>query len=158
MATDEKKLFRSRDTLTLRDVRVMKVDEPRELNDETTLCSFSVVSQPGNDKDMDQWIRVTGKNGLAERIYQMQPGDRVNVAGKPFFSSYEDKDGNTRLTVEIKFPEYVDFLTKPTEKPEADKGEVEEVVEEAPVKVDAKTEAKRGRGRPRKNSDELPFE
>lgn len=154
MATDEKKLFRSKDTLTLRDVRVMKVDEPRELNDETTLCSFSVVSQPGNDKDMDQWIRVTGKNGLAERIYQMQPGDRVNVAGKPFFSTYEANDGTTRFTVEIKFPEYVDFLTKPTEKgPPSDSGAVEEVVEEAP-----KTEAKRGRGRPRKNSDELPFE
>jgi len=153
--TTEKKLYRSMDSLELRNVRIMKVDEPRELNDETTLCSFSVVSQPGNDKDMDQWIRVTGKNGLAERIFNSQPGDRVNVRGKPFFSTYEDKDGNTRFTVEIKFPEYVDFLSprsEPKGPPSDNEGAVVEEEEEQ------KPEVKRGRGRPRKSKDDLPFE
>lgn len=153
---DEKKLFRSMDALELRNVRIMKIDEPRELNDETTLCSFSVVSQPGNEKDMDQWVRVTGKNGLAERIFNSSVGDRVNVRGKPYFGTYEDKDGNTRFTVEIKFPEYVDFLSPRSEKKE-DTGAVAEVEETEPEPKKT-TETKRKPGRPRKNTDDLPFE
>lgn len=160
---EEKKLFRSNDTLTIRNVRVMKVDQPREVNDELTLCSFSVVLQPGNEKDLDQWVRVTAKNGLAERVFAMQPGDRVNVAGKPFFGSYTDKDGNVRTTVEIKFPEYIDFLTPKTEKAEGTVAEVEEEEETKPEPV--KTE-KRKPGRPAKakttartnDDDDIPFE
>ena len=152
--SDEKKLFRSNDRLELRNVRVMKIDEPRELNDETTLCSFSVVSQPGNEKDMDQWVRVTGKNGLAERIFNSQVGDRVNVAGKPFFSTYASKDGDTRFTVEIKFPEYVDFLS-----PRKEGGAVAELPEvTTPAVSPVSVPEKRKPGRPRKMSDGLPFE
>lgn len=145
------KLFRTNDRMELRNVRIMKVDEPKELNEETTLCSFSVISQPGNDKDQDVWVRVTGKNGLAERIFNSAVGDRVNVAGKPFFRAYLDKDGAPKVAMEIKFPEYIDFLSPRAEKTE---GTVEEVVEE---KVEAPAE-KRKPGRPStKSKTEIPF-
>lgn len=146
------KLFRTNDRMELRNVRIMKVDEPKELNEETTLCSFSVISQPGNDKDQDVWVRVTGKNGLAERIFNSAVGDRVNVAGKPFFRAYLDKDGAPKVAMEIKFPEYIDFLS-PRATTEGS-GTVEEVVEETKPEV---TE-KRKPGRPStKSKTEIPF-
>ncbi len=85
---NEKKLYRTTDTMTLRNVRVMVVEEPKAINDETTLCSIKVVSQPGDEKYSDLWVRVTGKNGLAEKLWKLKPGDYVNVSGKGYFQAY----------------------------------------------------------------------
>lgn len=106
-----KKSWRTKSEYIARNVRIMSVDEPKELSSELTLCSFSFVDQPGNDKDQDTWVRVTGANQLAERIFNSKPGDRVNVSGKPFFRAYVDKSGEARCQVEIKYPD-VDFLDR----------------------------------------------
>lgn len=144
--------FRSQDRFEIRNARVMWVGEPREINDEKTLCSAKVVSQPGNEKDLDCWVTFTGANKLGERIYGLKKGDRVNVAGKPFFGCYVDKEGVARPTVEIKFPEYVDIVHR--ENPEA---EPAEEVDDTPAPTAKKEEApaKRGPGRPKKS---LPFD
>mgnify|MGYP001576708656 CR=1 FL=1 len=148
------KKFRSNDRLEIRNARVMWVGEPREINDEKTLCSAKVISQPGNEKDSDCWITFTGANKLGERIFGLKKGDRVCVAGKPFFTAYVDKEGVARPSVEIKFPEYVDITYRaPNEDGPA--AEPEEEAEETPVPVSKVVPAKRGPGRPKK---QLPFD
>ena len=148
MTDSDKKVFRSSDRFEIRNARVMWVGEPKEISDDKTLCSFKVVSQPGNEKDHDMWVTVTGANTLAERIFGLKVGDRINTAGKPTFRSYEDKEGKTVWVMEIKFPEYLDIVHRVdgvSTKPEAveDKEESKEEEDENPV-------AKRKPGRPKK--------
>lgn len=136
----EKRKFRTRSRYEAHNVRIMSIDEPKPINEETTLCSFSVVDQSGSDKDPDTWVRVTAKNGLAERVYNSKVGDRVSFAGKPFVRAYTDKEGVAKATIEVKFPEFIEFLTRL---------ETTEATEEAPAKEEeVVAEAPKRRGRP----------
>lgn len=149
MSETETKKFRSSDRFEIRNARVMWVGEPREINAEKTLCSAKVVSQPGNDKDLDCWITFTGANALGERIFGLKKGDRVNVAGKPFFGCYTDKEGVAHPTVEIKFPEYVDIVHR--DSPEAETEAATEEDDAPPVVAASKiAPEKRKPGRPKK--------
>ncbi len=157
MTDNNEKRFRSTDTLVIRNARVMFVSEPKEINDTTTLCSFKVVSQPGgnNDRDLDCWVTVTGANKLGERIFGLTKGDRVNVAGKPYFGAYINKDGAPVPTVEIKFPDYLDVLRGPAAAVEETATEEPVVEDKKPVVAASKTAPeKRGPGRPKK----MPFD
>lgn len=147
--SDEAKKFRSSDRLEIRNARVMWVGEPRTVG-EKTLCSAKVVSQPGNERDMDCWVTFTGAEGLGQKIFNLKKGDRVNVAGKPFFGAYVN-DSGAHPTVEIKFPEYVEVVFRAPSDESSEDSESEDEPEPAPVK----TEEKRKPGRPRKN---LPFD
>jgi hypothetical protein len=149
--TTDKKLFRTSDTFTLRNCRVMVVEEPRVINDETTLCSIKLVSQPGDEKYIDMWVRVTGKNGLAEKMYNLKVGDYVNVSGKPYFQLYTKGDGTPGVSCDIRFPDFVDFLGNAgrTEKTDT------EETEAAPVKTE---EAPKRRGRPPGAKKTMPFD
>lgn len=154
--SEEKRLFRTTDRLELRNVRVMVVEEPKEINDETTLCSLKVISQPGDEKYVDAWVRVTGKNGLAQKIFNMQKGDRINTAGKPYFQVYQGKDGPA-LSIDIRFPEYIDLVHT-----DRDKELVEEddrPAETSPVKevVAEETMPAKRRGRP-PGVKKMPFD
>lgn len=148
--SEEVKKYRSSDRFEIRNARVMWVGEPRAVGDKN-LCSAKVVSQPGNDRDMDCWVTFTGADKLGEMIFNLQKGDRVNVSGKPFFSAYLDNDGNPHPTLEIKYPE-VDFLTP--RRDEVTKIDAEEETEEETEDEKPVVEEKRKPGRPRKN---LPF-
>ncbi len=146
----EKKMWRTKSNYLARNVRIMKIGEPKAINDELTLCDFSFIDQPGNEKDEDAWVRVNGSNGLAERIFNSEVGDRVNVSGKPTFRAYLDKEGKPRVQVEIKYPN-IDFLTPPDvesaqTRTDNNAPEPEEEIEEV---------EKRKPGRPKKT---LPFQ
>ena len=139
--TNDKKLYRTSDTVTLRNVRVMVVEEPKAINDETTLCSIKVVSQPGDEKYQDLWVRVTGKNGLAEKLWRLKAGDYVNVSGKGYFQAYMKGDGTPGISCDIRFPDYVDFLGNAgredkaaTEDDDTPTPAAKTVTEEAPAK------------------------
>ena len=147
------KKFRSEDDLVIYNARVMWVGEPRDVKDDLRLCSAKVVSQPGNDRDQDCWITFTGSNKLGERIYGLAKGDRVNVAGKPFFSAYIDKEGAPKCSVEIKFPRLLQVVHREETGEPATEPEDEDIPVTPAVKKGA-TEtapAKRGPGRPKKS-------
>lgn len=147
MSEDNDTKFRTSDRLELRNVRVMWVGEPREVgsgDNKKLLCSAKVISQPGNERDMDAWVTFTGGANLGQRISELKKGDRVNVSGKPFFSAYIDKEGNPRPVVEIKFPDNLDVVFRaPAGEEVVEEETVEEVVEEKPAE-------KRKPGRPKK--------
>lgn len=147
MSENEKKLWRTKSVYEAYNVMIMSVDEPKQINDELTLCSFSFIDQSGNEKHPDTWVRVTGGNALAERIFSCKKGDRVNVRGKPYFRAYM-KDGEPVSTVEIRWPD-IDFLTPHAK----DESESEPEPETPVVSTDTVTE-KRKPGRPKK----LPFQ
>lgn len=148
--SEDKKVWRTESFYDAKNVMVMSVGEPVKLSDDKTLCSFSFVDQPGDEKHEDMWVRVTGANQLAERIYNLTKGDRVCVNGKLVMRYYE-KDGVQKAGFEIPFAR-VTFLTPITEKAETE--EVEEVEE-----VEAPVTKRRGRppGTTTKSKDELPF-
>lgn len=144
--------FRSSDRLEIRNARVMWVGEPREVgtgDKKTLLVTAKVISQPGNDRDMDCWVSVTAGGKLGERVASLVKGDRINVSGKPYFGAYL-KDGVAHPTVEIKYPDNLDIFGPRVITETAEEETVEEVVEETP-----KPTAKRGPGRPKKT---LPFD
>jgi single-stranded DNA-binding protein len=171
MATENTKTdrkFRTRDRFELLGVRVAVVGEPKEINAETTLCECKVVSQSGDERYPDTWVTITGANGLAEKIYGLNKGDRINVAGKPYFRAWLDKEGNPQVSVEIRFPEFVDICARTAdapakdapaakgktvvEEPEADEEETEEVPAKKPVgrpakKVTIKAKAPAAKGK-----------
>ena len=152
----EKKLYRTTDTMTLRNVRVMVVEEPKAINDETTLCSIKVVSQPGDEKYSDLWVRVTGKNGLAEKLWKLKTGDYVNVAGKGYFQAYLKGDGTPGISCDIRFPDYVDFLGNAGRE---EKAATEEVDDAPPVAVKTEEAPTKRRGRPPGTGKKvLPFD
>lgn len=150
MSEENDTKFRTSDRLELRNVRVMWVGEPREVGTgdrKTLLASAKVISQPGNERDMDAWVTFTGGAKMGERISELKKGDRVNVSGKPYFSAYIDKEGNPRPVVEIKYPDNLDVVFRaPTE----EVAEEETVEEETPVEEAPKPTNKRGPGRPKK--------
>lgn len=153
MSETEKK-FRSSDRFEILNARVMWVGEPREISADKTLCSVKVVSQPGNDKDKDCWVTVTGANKLGEFLYSLKPGDVVHAAGKPFFGAYIDKNDNPVPTLELKYPEFVLKGRAGVDSESAPAADDTEEEETPPAK-EVEKPVKRGPGRPKKS---LPFD
>jgi single-stranded DNA-binding protein len=148
MSEDNKK-FRSSDRFEIHGAYVMVVGEPKEINKETTLCSVKVISQPGNERDSDCWVTVTGANKLGEKLYGLTKGDRIAFAGKPYFGAYIDKEGVARPTLEIKFPEYV-HIERTNSVPTEENAPEPEEEDDTPVNKKDETPTKRGPGRPKK--------
>lgn len=83
--------------------------EPRTTSSGTPTLSFSVADtkrrrdQSGGWEDVwTTWYRVTLWQEAAE-LYtdRLHKGDRVVVTGRPHLREYQDRDGNTRQSLDI---------------------------------------------------------
>lgn len=82
--------------------------EIRYTSDGTPVCSFSVATterkkdKSGELQDITTWFRITAWRRLAEIANQyLSKGKQVYIEGKLSQSEYQDKDGNTRTTLEV---------------------------------------------------------
>lgn len=82
--------------------------EIRYTSDGTPVCSFSVATterkkdKSGDFQDVTTWFRITAWRRLAEIANQyLSKGKQVYIEGKLSQSEYQDKDGNTRTTLEV---------------------------------------------------------
>jgi single-strand DNA-binding protein len=63
---------------------------------------FSVATSPSWKPDATEWHRVICWRKLAEIVAKyVKKGDRVAVVGRMTYNSWEDKDGNKRVTAEV---------------------------------------------------------
>ena len=83
--------------------------EVRNTGDGTAVCNLSVATsesytnKSGEEVENTQWHRVVLWDKLAELAGQyLKKGSKVRIVGPIQYGSYEDADGNTRYTVEIK--------------------------------------------------------
>jgi single-strand DNA-binding protein len=82
--------------------------EIRYTSDGTPVCSFTVATterkkdKSGDFQDVTTWFRITAWRRLAEIANQyLSKGKQVYIEGKLSQSEYQDKDGNTRTTLEV---------------------------------------------------------
>lgn len=82
--------------------------EIRYTSDGTPVCSFTVATterkkdKSGDFQDATTWFRITAWRRLAEVANQyLSKGKQVYIEGKLSQSEYQDKDGNTRTTLEV---------------------------------------------------------
>src|SRR5205085_7208789 len=82
--------------------------EIRYTSDGTPVCSFTVATterkkdKSGDFQDITTWFRITAWRRLAEIANQyLSKGKQVYIEGKLSQSEYQDKDGNTRTTLEV---------------------------------------------------------
>jgi single-strand DNA-binding protein len=82
--------------------------EIRYTSDGTPVCSFSVATterkkdKSGDFQDVTTWFRITAWRRLAEIANQyLSKGKQVYIEGRLSQSEYQDKDGNTRTTLEV---------------------------------------------------------
>lgn len=97
-------MAKSNSFVVLTDVKVVSDAETRELEGGKNLVSFTVADNPGNDKALAKFIRVTVSGKLGDIMGQLKKGDRVNVVGKEEFRTFEKKDGTTGYSFDIPFP------------------------------------------------------
>ena len=82
--------------------------EIRYTADGTPVCSFTVATterkkdKSGEFQDSTTWFRVTVWRRQAEIANQyLSKGKQVYIEGRLSQSEYQDKDGNTRTTLEV---------------------------------------------------------
>src|SRR5215813_9764652 len=82
--------------------------EIRYTADGTPVCSFTVATterrkdKSGEFQDSTTWFRITTWRRLAEVANQyLSKGKQVYIEGKLSSSEYQDKDGNTRTSLEV---------------------------------------------------------
>ena len=87
-----------------------------------SVCTFTIavnrkkVSEPQTD-----FFRITAWNGLADTCARfLTKGKKVAVVGELQARTYEDKQGKTRLSLDVSADE-VEFLSPKEEKPKKEK-------------------------------------
>jgi single-strand DNA-binding protein len=82
--------------------------ELRYTTDGTPVCDFSVATterkkdKSGEFQDVTTWFRITAWRRLAEISEQyLSKGKQVYIEGRLSQREYQDKDGNTRTTLEV---------------------------------------------------------
>jgi single-strand DNA-binding protein len=82
--------------------------ELRYIPDGTPVCDFSVATterrkdKSGEPQEVTTWFRVTAWRRLAELASQyLSKGRQVYVEGRLTQKEYQDRDGNTRFTLEV---------------------------------------------------------
>jgi single-strand DNA-binding protein len=85
-----------------------KDPEIRYTSDGTAVATFSIATterkkdKSGNSQDVTTWFRITLWRRLAEIANEyLKKGSQVFVEGKLSQSEYQDKDGNTRTSLEV---------------------------------------------------------
>jgi single-strand DNA-binding protein len=89
-----------------------KDPELRYTQNQTAVCSFSVAtSQKLKDKEKVQWHSVVAWGQLGETCSKyLAKGRKVAVNGRLEYRSWEDKQGQKRISAEV-IAESVEFLT-----------------------------------------------
>lgn len=82
--------------------------ELRYIPDGTPVCDFSVATterrkdKSGEPQDVTTWFRVTAWRRLAELASQyLAKGRQVYVEGRLTQKEFQDRDGNTRFSLEV---------------------------------------------------------
>jgi single-strand DNA-binding protein len=82
--------------------------EIRYTSDGTPVCSFSVATterkkdKSGDFQDVTTWFRITAWRRLAEVANQyLSKGKQVYIEGRLSQSEFQDRDGNTRTSLEV---------------------------------------------------------
>ena len=82
--------------------------ELRYTPDGTPVCDFTVATterrkdKSGEQQDMTTWFRVTAWRRLAEVAGQyLAKGKQVYIQGRLVQREYQDRDGNTRYSLEV---------------------------------------------------------
>ena len=94
--------------------------EKRATNNGTTVTSFTIaVNRRG--KEQTDFFRINAWRGLADTCAKfLSKGRKVAVVGELQARTYEGKDGQTRVSLEVQADE-VEFLTPAETKPTSDK-------------------------------------
>jgi len=86
--------------------------ELRYLGNGTPVVSFNVATNErkkvnGERQDVTTWWRVTAFRQQAETIAQyLNKGDSIYVEGRPSLSTWTDKEGKERTTLEVALTEF----------------------------------------------------
>lgn len=93
--------------------RLGKDVDLRTTNNGTSVARFSVATNDyyknskGEPVEETQWHNITAWGKLAEIVQQqLEKGSEVALLGKLMHRKYEDSEGNTRYTSEIKLSEF----------------------------------------------------
>lgn len=130
--------------------------ELRYTTDGTPVCSFSIATterrkdKSGEFQEMTTWFQVTAWRRLAEIAEQyLKKGKQVYIEGRLSQREYQDRDGNTRTSLDVNASD-IQFIG-----PRGEEGFAPR--EERPARPSAQPMAEEGSAAEPISDDDIPF-